>query len=53
MTLSRVLTVVSTNWLREQIGTNVKKEATKRLRILDTSFVMDRNADTYNEGYKK
>ncbi|XP_060573301.1 thiosulfate sulfurtransferase-like [Ruditapes philippinarum] len=53
MTLSRVLTVVSTNWLREQIGTNVQKEATRRLRILDTSFVMDRYADTYNEGYKK
>ncbi|XP_045170622.2 thiosulfate sulfurtransferase-like [Mercenaria mercenaria] len=52
MTLSRVWTVVSTNWLREQISTNVQKQASRKLRILDTSFVMDRTADTYNEGYK-
>ncbi|XP_045170618.2 thiosulfate sulfurtransferase-like isoform X1 [Mercenaria mercenaria] len=53
MSLSRVRTVVSTNWLREQISTNVQKQASKKLRILDTSFVMDRHADSYNEGYKK
>lgn len=53
MTLSRVLTVVSTNWLREQIGTNVQKQVSKKLRILDTSFVFDRHADTYNEAYKQ
>lgn len=47
------MTVVSTNWLREQIGTNVQKQVSKKLRVLDTSFVFERHADTYNEAYKK
>jgi len=52
MTLSRVWTVVSTNWLKGQIGNQAQKKAARNLRVLDTSFVYDRNADVYNESYK-
>ncbi|XP_052765883.1 thiosulfate sulfurtransferase-like [Mya arenaria] len=50
MVLSRIWTVVSTNWLREQIGSQLK--ASKKLRILDTTFAYDRDVDTYKEGYQ-
>lgn len=50
MTISRIRTVVSTNWLREQIGSNWK-QATKRLRVLDTSFSRDKEVDSYTDSY--
>ncbi|KAL4238046.1 hypothetical protein ACF0H5_002757 [Mactra antiquata] len=51
MSLSKIRTVVSTHWLRDQISSNVQKQASKKLRILDTSFVTDRSADMYSECY--
>lgn len=53
MTVSRALTNVSTKWLRQQIGTSPGKQASRNIRILDTSFVLDRHADSYNDLYKK
>ncbi|XP_045170607.1 thiosulfate sulfurtransferase-like isoform X2 [Mercenaria mercenaria] len=51
MTISRVACVVSTNWLREQLGTNIKNQISKKLRILDTSFLKNKEVDTYTTCY--
>ncbi|KAL4223489.1 hypothetical protein ACF0H5_016960 [Mactra antiquata] len=53
MSISKVRAVVSTNWLRDQLVSNVRKQAPRNLRILDTSFTLDREVDTYTECYQK
>ncbi|KAL4238047.1 hypothetical protein ACF0H5_002758 [Mactra antiquata] len=52
MTISRTRTLVTTNWLREQISSNWKKTK-KNLRILDTTFSKNKEIDSYTEGYLK
>lgn len=50
MSLARLRTVVSTNWLWEQISSNISKRQ-NALRVLDTSFTSDREIDAYREYY--
>lgn len=50
MSLARLRTVVSTNWLWEQISSNISKRQ-NALRVLDTSFTSDREIDPYREYY--
>lgn len=49
MSLARIRTVVSTNWLWEQISRTTKPQ--RHLRVLDTSFSSDREIDPYREYY--
>ncbi|XP_060573328.1 thiosulfate sulfurtransferase-like isoform X2 [Ruditapes philippinarum] len=51
MTISRTALVVSTNWLREQLGNNAKNQISKKLRVLDTSFLKNKEVDTYSTCY--
>ncbi|WAR20143.1 THTR-like protein [Mya arenaria] len=51
MSLARVRTIVSTNWLKEQISTRTKPS--RQLRILDTAFSFDRDVDSYKDGYQR
>ncbi|XP_052275695.1 thiosulfate sulfurtransferase-like isoform X2 [Dreissena polymorpha] len=44
-------TLVTAKWLNEQIGSS--SEATRALRILDTSFMKDKSVDTYTTAYLK
>ncbi|XP_052229648.1 thiosulfate sulfurtransferase-like isoform X2 [Dreissena polymorpha] len=47
--ISKVSTLATTQWLRKQIGSS--NTATRALRILDTSFVRDKQVDTYTMDY--
>ncbi|WAR19114.1 THTR-like protein [Mya arenaria] len=47
--LHNMRTVVSTQWLREQLGTG--NTPTRALRVLDTSFVKNKEIDTYTSAY--
>ena len=49
MSLARLRTVVSTNWLWEQISRASKP--TRALRVLDTSFTAKKEIDPYTEYY--
>lgn len=49
MSLARLRTVVSTNWLWEQISRTSKP--TRALRVLDTSFSAKKEIDAYTEYY--
>ena len=51
MSLARFRTVVSTNWLWEQISRSAKP--TRALRVLDTSFTAKKDVDPYTENYLK
>lgn len=51
MTISKVSTIVSTKWLRDQIGTGAKKVASRHLRVLDTTFEKDSSIDSYTDAY--
>ncbi|KAH3852513.1 thiosulfate sulfurtransferase-like [Dreissena polymorpha] len=53
MTLARIWTVVSTNWLRESLNSQVNGKVSRKLRVLDTSFLFDPDVDTYKECYKQ
>ncbi|KAL5008664.1 hypothetical protein ScPMuIL_014245 [Solemya velum] len=53
MTLGRVAALVTTNWLREQIGSWKKgMELGRHVRLLDTSWKPDKDIDTYKEYYE-
>ncbi|KAH3690321.1 hypothetical protein DPMN_193518 [Dreissena polymorpha] len=51
MCAARALTVVSTNWLKGQLGSRPLKRAPRDLRVLDVSFSFDSQVDTYKEAY--
>ncbi|KAL3873462.1 hypothetical protein ACJMK2_036575 [Sinanodonta woodiana] len=54
MTVKRLMTLVSTNWLHEAVSGGLKSAANGTgLRILDTSFVTDKSIDSYKESYQK
>lgn len=51
MTISRVALTVSTNWLREKLGTSINKQISRKLRVLDTTFLKNKEVDTYSTCY--